>query len=351
VPHSCLATGVVDACVRGSGEEPFAAAVQAAHAGRALSGIPGVVVNGGIVPRPALPPSGESLPAAAYSLLDAERHFEARGARRLDYCGSRGARGEGGRFVAVGADRVAAEIGELAERYRLSEVVFQEQDFFAERDRVEAIAEALASRTPRLKWQAEAQPRDVLDGGKGVLELLVRSGCRRLHVRPPADAPLRGATGEQVLEAALLLRDAGLPARFHLEVAQPGPGHAELTHAVALARKLSVLDGRFETPLTRRPAIPPLVPSDEDPAGIEGWAARESQPWNDRKAEHRLSAAAFYFTEAQRDPGGRAGKHILRMISLLRVRLGLFKGDVERHLVEASAVVRTGRSRPLTRAE
>jgi len=351
VPQSCLATGVVDACVRGSAEEPFAAIVRAAHAGRALSGIPGVVSNGGIVPRPAPPPSGESLPPVAYALLDVERHFEARGARRLDYCGSRGARGEAGHLVALAPDRVAAEVGELAERYRLAEVVFQEEDFFADRGRVAAIAEALASRSPRLRWQAEARPVDVLDGGEALLTLLVRSGCRRLHVRPLAAASLRGPTGEQILEAALLLRDASLPARFHLEVAEPGPGYAELTHAVALARKLSVLDGRFETPLARRPAIPPFVPADDDPAGIEGWAARESAPWSDPGAEHRLSAAAFYFREAQRDPGRRPGKHVLRMLSLLRVRLGVFGGDVERHVVEASAVVRTGRSRPLTRAE
>ena len=86
-------------------------------------------------------------------------------------------------------------------------------------------------------------------------------------------------------------------------------------------------------------------------AGIEAWVAREAAPWSDAKAEHRLAAAAFYFTEAQRDPGRRPGKHLLRMLSLLRVRLGVFGGDFERHAVEASAVLRTGRSRPLTRAE
>jgi hypothetical protein len=351
VPQSCLATGVVDACVRGSGEEPFAAVVRAAHADRALGSIPGVVASGGIVPRPAPPPPGESLPTPAYGLLDVERHFEARGARRLDYCGSRGVRPGEGRFVALSADRVTAEIGELAERYRLGEIVFQEEDFFAEKGRVEAIAEALASRTPRLLWQAEARPRDVIDGGERLVKLLARSGCRRLHVRPPAGESLRGAGGEQVLEAALLLRGANLPGRFHLELLEPGPGHAELAHAVALARKLSVLDGRFDTPLERRPAIPPLVAADEDAAGLEGWAGRESAPWADRRAEHRLSAAAFYLREAQRDPGRRPGKHLLRMLSLLRVRLGFFKGDVERHTVEASAVLRTGRPRPRSRAE
>ena len=350
-PQSCLATGVVDACVRGSGEEPFASIVGAAHARRPLAGVAGVVTAGGIVPRPATPASAESLPTPAYSLLDVERHFEARGARRLDYCGSRGAREDAGRLVAFSADRVAAEVGELAERYRLAEVVFQEEDFFADRARVESIAEAFASRATRLAWQAEARPGDVVEGGDALLKRLAGAGCRRLHLRLPAGASLRGPAGAQVLEAAHLLRDAHLAARFHLELVDPGPGHADLAHAIALARKLSALDGRFDTPLARRPAIPPQAAAEEPSVRIEEWVAREAAPWSDAKAEHRLAAAAFYFTEAQRDPGRRPGKHLLRMLSLLRVRLGVFGGDFERHAVEASAVLRTGRSRPLTRAE
>ena len=348
-PQSCLATGIVDACLRGAGEEPFASLVGALHGGRGLGGIPGIVTAGGIVPRPVPPPAPECLPRAAYSLLDVERHFEARGARRLDYCGSRGARG--GRFAAFSAERVLAELGELAERYRLAEVVFQEEDFFGDAERAEAIAAGLAVRSPRLRWQAEARPQDVLDGGGARLKRLVASGCRRLHVRSPDGLPLRGALGDQILEAAVLLREADLPARFHLAVGEPGAGLAELSHAVSVARRLSALDGRFETPLLRVPRVPPVAPPADDGASLEAWAAREDAPWPDARAERRLSSAAFFLAEAQRDPGRRPGKHLLRMLSLLRVRLGFFGADLERHAVEAAAVVRTGRARSVSRAE
>jgi len=349
VPQSCLASGVVDACVRGAGEEPFAAAVEAIHCAHGLGGIPGVVTAGGIVPRPVPTPVAENLPRAAYSLLDVERHFEARGARRLDYSSSRGVRT--GRYVALGAERVLAELGELAERYRLDEVVFAEADFLGDAERVETIASGLACRSPRLRWQAEVRPQDVLDGGAARLKRLVASGCHRLHVRPPDGLPLRGAIGDQILEAAALLRDAELPARFHLGLLEPGPGLSDLSHAVSLARRLSALDGRFETPVLRIPAVPPTAMATEESMGLEAWAARDTAPWPDAKAERRLATAAFYLGEAQRDPGGRPGKHLLRMLALLRVRLGFFRLDVERHAVDASAVIRTGRSRSVVRAE
>ena len=58
--------------------------------------------------REASPAPATLWPRADYSLLDVERHFERRGARRLDYCSSRGAR-DGPAWMAIRAERVVAE--------------------------------------------------------------------------------------------------------------------------------------------------------------------------------------------------------------------------------------------------
>lgn len=72
----------------------------------------------------------------------------------------------------------------------------------------------------------------------------------------------------------------------------------------------------------------------------------EKAPWKDAGAQRRLARVAFFFAEAQRTPGRRIGKHLLRVLSLLRVRLGFFALDLERIAVELAALVRTGRARP-----
>ena len=46
-PESCLASGVVDACAPGAGEEPLQAAVAALRSGRPLASVPGLQVPGG----------------------------------------------------------------------------------------------------------------------------------------------------------------------------------------------------------------------------------------------------------------------------------------------------------------
>jgi hypothetical protein len=150
---------------------------------------------------------------------------------------------------------------------------------------------------------------------------------------------------DRVLEAAARLHEAGIAARFELTVSEPGPKLRGLAGMVSLARRLSALDDRFETPLRRLSPLPPLVQAGEDAGGLEAWAARADAPWPDPRAERRLRRASFYLAEAQRAPGRRLGQYLLRTLALLRVRLGCFGLDFERGAVDASAVLRTGRRR------
>jgi anaerobic magnesium-protoporphyrin IX monomethyl ester cyclase len=342
-PWSCLATGIVDACARGAGEEALAAALTVARDGGSLANVRGLLVKDGAMLTPEPPPEAEWAARARYSLLDVERHFHARGRRRLDYCASRGSREQ--RFRGLAADRVVAELGELAERHRLSEVVFRDEDFFADPLRAEAIAAGLLEAPARFAWRVGLRPEDVREGGPARLELLKRSGCRSVGVSVPPDVPARGPLRDGILEAGARLHEAGLAARFELTVSEPGPKRQHLAAAVSLARALSTLDHGFETPLRRAALLPPAVAEGDEVVGIETWIARAGRPWSDLRAERRLRRASFYLAEGQRAPGRGLGKHLLRMLSLLRTRLGYFGLDFERGAVEISALLRTGRPR------
>ncbi|HUL75796.1 MAG TPA: cobalamin-dependent protein, partial [Vicinamibacteria bacterium] len=103
-PASCLETGVVDACALGAGEEALAAALATLRSRHPLRSGAGLAVAGSVPTAPA-PPPASLWPRADYALLDVERHFDLRGARRLDYCSSRGAR-DGATWMAIRAERV-----------------------------------------------------------------------------------------------------------------------------------------------------------------------------------------------------------------------------------------------------
>ncbi len=348
LPDQCLATGVVDACVVGAGEEAFARCLATAREGHSFEGLPGVAVPAEAPPRALAPPSPESTPPARYGLLDLERYFDIRGGRRLDYCSSRGqAPDEGAGSWALPPERVAAEVGELAERYRPLTVLFQDGAFFGDADRAEAIARLLLDRRPRIAWEVAARPEDLLSTGEDGLRLLFESGCRRVHAVLPPGALLLGEGRRVVLEAAALLDRVGLAGRFVLEVDRPRQGHDTLTAAVSVARALTRMSTRFETPLERRRVYPPGDDPDGAPvpATLEEWALREETPWPDPRAESRLARRHFFIAEAQRPPGRRLGKRLVHLLARARVRAGFFRLDVERAAVHASALLRTGRPR------
>jgi hypothetical protein len=338
-PESCLAAGPVDACVRGAGDGTLAALLAAVRCGRDLAG-EGVATPGAAPVAPREPPAPEQVPRVDYSLLDVERHFEARGVRRLDYCASRGSRE--GAFSGLAPERVAAELGELADRHGLAEVLFHDEDFYADAGRTEALLAALAGLAPRLGWRARLRLDDVLAGGHDRLRMLSATGCRALQLAVPPGVPARGGLRERALDAALLVHAAGIPARFEISIASPGKRGESLDAAISLARAICALDPRFETPLRRTLELPD--PPAEG-ASLEAWIARAEAPWADGRSERRLVRTAFFVGEAQRPPGRRIGQHLLRMLALLRVRLGFFALDLERLAVDASAVLRTGRPR------
>jgi hypothetical protein len=318
----------------------MSAAVEDLRAGRGLRPRAGLAVaSEDAVGREAAAAPTTLWPRADYALLDVERHFESRGARRLDYCSSRGAR-DGPAWMAIRAERVVAEAAELAERHRLSEILFHDEDFFADPARVDEIAQGLVDSGERLGWQARARPEDVVGSTPARLVLLAESGCRKIHLRVAAGVPPR----ELLMEAGSRLHGARLAARFAFDVAEP----EGLRAAVAVARSLCGLDGRFEISIRRVWSPPPE--SAEGPS-LEGWVRHAEARWPTARAERGLARATFFFAEAQRDPGRRLGKHLLRLLALVRVRLGFFAFDVDRLVVEALAILRTGRARRAARAD
>jgi hypothetical protein len=242
---------------------------------------------------------------------------------------------------------VAAEVGELAERYRPLTVLFQDGHFFRDGARVEAIAGLLLEGRPRVPWEVAARPEDLLAGGENRLRLLVESGCRRVHAIVPPGALLVGDSRQVVLESAALLDRVALAGRYVLQVDPPRRGHDTLAAAVSVARALARMGTRFETPLERRRVYPPGEDPDgaPAPASLEEWAAREEAPWPDRRAESHLERRHFFISEAQRSPGRRVGKRLVHLLARARVRTGFFRLDVERTAVHASALLRTGRPR------
>ena len=192
-PQSCLATGVVDACVRGAGEEAFAGGASRRSAAPAATspGSPASSWPGRTLPPRQPPPAPER--TAAGRLHAARRGAALRGARRAParlLLEPRHARGAEGWTRSVAPSASSPSWASSRTATALSEVLFQDEDFFADRTRADAIAGGARGRSAALGWQAAAYA----DGrarrrARRACALLAASGCRGVHVPVPPGGP------------------------------------------------------------------------------------------------------------------------------------------------------------------
>ncbi len=362
LPGQCLSSGAVDACVVGQGESPFAGVAQALEARAALGAVPGVVWRGRDGDVMENPPGSladvNGLPRADFELLDLERYFRARGARRLDYCSSQTAlphRRGGGELAWSGlcAERVLEEVRELARRHKPAEVCFREQDFFHDPERLLAIAQGLAEDGGRLAWSGGGSLDSLRRLTDEQLGLLRASGCRRVDLHWEVGAPATaGKEREEILEIAERLSRAGLRARISFRAGNPGEPRERLRQVYRLAKAIRRINGAFETPIFLYAPYPGTPGGDPGPtplpSSLEEWSDidLDASPWSGKGVSRRVARYNFYLGRAYRPPGRRWGKRLVHGLARVRVWLGFFALDLERRAVLWAGEARTGRDRP-----
>ena len=220
--------------------------------------------------------------------------------RRLDYCSSRGAR-EAPDWLGLRAERVVAETLELAERYGATELVFKDEDFFGDAERVEEIASGLVDGGAPFALARGGAPQDVLDAKPAALRRLHESGCRRLQLRAPRARPRELAAGGGVAPAGGRASAAASCSTWRRGRARRGPRRRRSS----VARALCAMDSRFETPIRRAPRRRcARCRAGALARGVGG--ARAGSPGRTPRPSGVWRARAFFFAEAQRPPGPAA---------------------------------------------
>ena len=341
-PAECLATGLVDACVLGPGERTFAEIVAALRAGGTESGIPGVAWLRDQELAESLPRTREDvnhLPPVDYALLDLERHFLFRGARRAEVSTSRGS-AQGGDWSGLRAERVLALVQDLVSRHKVEHVVFVDQGFFVDGARVLAIASGLLTAGVRVRWEASANVQDLLAArGRCDLRLLRESGCHRIRLLT------EGAGGPALTEEVAALAEAGLDVHVTFIVGRPGEPAAAAREAYGTARGLRHLGELVSLELRLFDPMP--GGGDSDPAVAEGRAATptdirawstfepetSSLGWASPSLRRAVPRWSFYLGRASARPGRRLAQRLVRRLARARVRLGFYGLDLDRRAV------------------
>jgi radical SAM superfamily enzyme YgiQ (UPF0313 family) len=359
----------------GQGERTIATVIDALRDGRSFDGIPGVVWKreGEIVRNPPRPfEDMNGFPAADFGLLDMERYFRFRGVRRLDYCSSQGCPFECAfcadpqvykqRWSGLEATRVVSEINDLAGRYRLSEVFFNDDNFFTDQRRTEAISRGLIESGVRVRWFGTGRADLLCRLTDEQLRLIRASGCYKVNVGAESGSPAllkeikKGTLVEEVLETARKLHRAGIGARFSFIAGFPKEPKESLAETYRTAKALREIDGGFETPIYFYAPYPGTALAESMPAlgfrsprTLEDWEKVDLDhsvgPWISESVRRRVPRYNFYLRHGYEKPGRRLGKRLLHYVARARAKTNFYGFDFERRMVDLSKRLRTGHSR------
>lgn len=372
LPEQCLASEFVDVCVNGQGEETFQELVHAYVTGHALDGVAGIAFkrDGVVIKTPPRPfRNVNSFPRVDYSLINLEAYFSIRGTRRLDYCSSQGCAFECSfcadpmvykqRWSGLSADRVVDEVAEHAERYRLKEVFFNDDNFFTDLKRTEAIARGLIARRTGVRWFGTGRADLLRRMTVEQLDLMRESGCYKINVGAESGSPellatiKKGTLVEEVIETATKLHRAKISARFSFIAGFPQEPEGALAETYRTAKRLREIDGSFETPIYFYAPYPGTELSKAMPAlgftppqKLEDWEHVDLDhsigTWIQEPVRKFVPRYNFYLKHAYQPTGGRLGRRMAASLAKARVKHDFYRFDIERRLVEFSKRLRSG---------
>jgi radical SAM superfamily enzyme YgiQ (UPF0313 family) len=324
--RDCLREPAVDITVQGQGEETLSEIVNRLADGRDLEGCAGCTWrddSGGVHANGPRPLRGiDSFRPHDYDLIPVERFFRLKGRRQLDYISSQGCQFRCAfcadpfvyerQWVGLPPARMTDEIAALWQRYRFTDLNFQDETFFTRPARVEAIARGLIDRGVRATWAGTMRADQGARLPEDAMALCKTSGLRRTLVGVESGSPetlkriKKDIRLDQVFESADKMRRHGVAGQFPFIIGFPGESDESVEASLLVARRLREMSPDFSTPIFYFKPYPGTSITEEAvrdgyrlPDTLDDWARFDyvgsvGGPWVSPARFERVERFKFY---------------------------------------------------------
>ena len=193
MPEQTLAEPGIDIVVRGQGEVTFLELCLALDANADIEEVQGLMYKkqGTVIEtkiRPLVDPN--TLPPLNFDDLPGLEPYQLRNVLfymssvgcpyRCSYCSLSAFSRR--RWLALDSAHVLAEISDLHQRYGFGHLIFWDNVFFVQQQRVQEICQGFIDRGMNIRWSAHARINEIASWSDDFLDTLVRSGCESLYV-------------------------------------------------------------------------------------------------------------------------------------------------------------------------
>jgi radical SAM superfamily enzyme YgiQ (UPF0313 family) len=260
LPGQTLQNEFVDIVVRGQGEAAIVEILDALRSGQGLQGIRGISykdAKGGIIHNEDRPFQDiKDFEPVNFDLLDISKYITATplGSRTIFWNTSQGCPYHCGfcstpilyksRWSSLSVERILKEIEILMERFDINGLVFAEDNFLADPNRVRKLCEGLIEKKLDIRWSTDARIDSVIKLSDEFLSLLKKSGCVKLYLGAESgdqeilDLIDKYTRVEDTVAAAEKLHRHGIIAELFLMVGFPLDPDRDLDMTLKLIREI-----------------------------------------------------------------------------------------------------------------
>jgi anaerobic magnesium-protoporphyrin IX monomethyl ester cyclase len=362
LPEQCLREGQADFCVKGQGELTFKELLDALGAGGGYESIDGLCYlrAGKFVENPSRAYIDvNQFPAYDYSLLDMERYFALKKRRQLEFYSSQGCPYRcsfcadphvfNRRWSGLQAGRMSADVFAAVDRYRVSDIVFQDENFFANEDRVREFCRDYNAAAMTFSWSASARADQIASLDDDFLRLMRDAKLRRLTIGAESgsqdmlDRMGKDTLVEEVLISAANLHRHSIAATFDFIVGIPEEGFQNTLRTLAAIKEIKRINPdfgfniSFYTPYPGTPLFDEIVRTGYAvPRSLEEWSnlamLQDGSPWVHPLEREYVRRFRFYARVGTEHRFAQPWLYPLRMLAATRLRRNYFQFPVEMQL-------------------
>ncbi len=364
LPEQCLREGLADVCVKGQGELTFLELVEALSAGKGFGAIEGICYlhEGKFRENPPRKfVDVNHFPSYDYSLLPLERYFELKQRRQLDFYSSQGCPYRcsfcadpyvyNRRWSGLRGSRMMTDVFDAVRRYGTTDVVFQDENFFANKSRVLEFCQSYISERMNFSWTATSRADQIAPLDDRFLEELRRANLRRVMIGAESgsqdllDRMGKDTLVEETYISAANLHRHSISATFGFIVGLPEEGFENTLRTLATIKEIKRIDPNFEFNIFFYTPYPGTALFDEIvrrgyrvPQSLDEWSnldfVKYAGYWLDPSEQNYVQRFKFYARLGTERRFARPWFYPAKKIAAVRLRNGYFQFPLEMHISE-----------------
>lgn len=349
----------IDIVVRGEGEASLSELVRALRDGKPLNQVLGISFkeNGRVVDNPERPfLEMEGLPGPAWHLIDFGNYYSSGLSKKnIALQTSRGcpyhctfcynAEFNKSRWRQVSPQKVLEMAKEVTEKHGIDGIIFLDDNFFVDSERVKEICRLFIDNNLNIKWEADCRIDYLVGMDDQFLRLLKRAGLAALFLGAESgsqrmlDEIKKGITVEQILKSAELIKKYDFRGWYSFMMGFPGEKPEDVLKTIKTMKELRKITLNANTAIKIFMPYPgtAIFKTSKDcgfapPENLIDWANFNSEevntPWPKHKFAAHFSLCSRFATEYDR-LAGFFKNPLFKIVGYLIHKLEKFRWDHE----------------------